>query len=210
LTDGQSFSFKEQNLAIIVDKEKKKAEIALACKDLIISSNINSLTISAIAKEAGIGKGTFYEYFKDKYELIFELVSILLQEYNKITEAKLKEATNIKDKLKIFASFYYDSDYKELRELYNQFIAISIISSDKEMLEFQTECFNKYKNWLRDILESEVREQNLPKMILDIVDILFITVDGLYITSITTNAISNLEDAINNYIEFMITLIKEN
>jgi len=197
-------------LAIIVDKEKKKAEIALACKDLIISSNINSLTISAIAKEAGIGKGTFYEYFKDKYELIFELVSILLQEYNKITEAKLKEATNIKDKLKIFASFYYDIDYKELRELYNQFIAISIISSDKEMLEFQTECFNKYKNWLRDILESEVREQNLPKMILDIVDILFITVDGLYITSITTNAISNLEDAINNYIEFMITLIKEN
>lgn len=197
-------------MAIIVDKEKKKAEIALACKDLIISSNINSLTISAIAKEAGIGKGTFYEYFKDKYELIFELVSILLQEYNKITEAKLKEATNIKDKLKIFASFYYDIDYKELRELYNQFIAISIISSDKEMLEFQTECFNKYKNWLRDILESEVREQNLPKMILDIVDILFITVDGLYITSITTNAISNLEDAINNYIEFMITLIKEN
>ena len=197
-------------MAIIVDKEKKKAEIALACKDLIISSNINSLTISAIAKEAGIGKGTFYEYFKDKYELIFELVSILLQEYNKITEAKLKKATNIKDKLKIFASFYYDSDYRELRELYNQFIAISIISSDKEMLEFQTECFNKYKNWLRDILDSEVKEQNLPKMILDMADILFITVDGLYKTSITTNAISNLEEAIDDYIEFMIILIKEN
>jgi len=197
-------------MAIIVDKEKKKAEIALSCKNLVLNNNINNITISAIAKEAGIGKGTFYEYFKDKYELIFELVSILLQEYNKVTEAKLKEATDIKQKLKIFASFYYDSDYKELRKLYNQFIAISIISSDKEMLDFQTKCFNKYKDWLRDILDSEVQNGNLPRMRLDMADILFITVNGMYITYITTNEISNLEEAIDEYIDFMITLIKEN
>jgi len=196
-------------LAIIVDKEKKKAQIALSCKDLILSSDINSITISSITKSAGIGKGTFYEYFKNKYELIFELVSILLQEYNKVTEAKLKRATNIKKKLKIFASFYYDSDYKELRELYNQFVAISIISSNSDMIEFQTRCFNTYRDWLIDILKQEVNRGKLPKSALDIADILFISVDGLYITSITTNAIPNLEEAIDSYIDFMISLIKE-
>ncbi|HHD75009.1 MAG TPA: TetR/AcrR family transcriptional regulator [Nitratifractor sp.] len=69
-------------LAIVVDKEQKRRDIALACKDVIIKSGVQEPTIATLAKSAGIGKGTFYEYFKSKDELLFELVHILMEEHN--------------------------------------------------------------------------------------------------------------------------------
>ncbi|WP_434658776.1 TetR/AcrR family transcriptional regulator [Sulfurimonas sp. NW9] len=69
-------------LAIIVDKEQKKKDIALGTKALILKDGINNITIAQIAKAANIGKGTVYEYFKNKDEVVFELVEILMQEHN--------------------------------------------------------------------------------------------------------------------------------
>jgi len=195
-------------LAIIVDKDKKREQIALSCKNLIISSNINSLTIAAIAKEAGIGKGTFYEYFKDKEELVFTLVSILMQDYNQKTEAKLQALATTKEKLKLFAAFFYSKEDADLRAIYNQFIAISIVSPNALMLDFQTKCFLQYKDWLKEILQEGIKNKELPDVAINLVDGLFVTVKGLYITSITTNAIPNLKIAIDDYVESMFNLMR--
>jgi AcrR family transcriptional regulator len=195
-------------VAILVDKDRKREQIALSCKDLIISSNINSLTISAITKEAGIGKGTFYEYFKDKDELVFTLVTILMQIYNEKTEAKLKAVKSTKEKLKLFAAFYYNKEDSDLRAIYNQFLAISILSPDNSMKEFQTECNLKYKDWLKDILQEGVKNQELPPQVIEQADGLFIAIKGLYVTYLTTNSIPNLQEAIDGYLESMYSLMR--
>ncbi len=69
-------------MAIIVDKEQKKKDIALSIRELLLNNGINNITISQIAKNASIGKGTIYEYFSNKNEIVFELVEILMQEHN--------------------------------------------------------------------------------------------------------------------------------
>lgn len=48
------------------EKEKKLLDTAL---QLFIEKGIKKTSIADIAKNAGIAKGTFYLYFKDKYEL---------------------------------------------------------------------------------------------------------------------------------------------
>lgn len=48
------------------EKEKKLLDTALR---LFIEKGIKKTSIADIAKNAGIAKGTFYLYFKDKYEL---------------------------------------------------------------------------------------------------------------------------------------------
>ena len=58
-------------MAIIVDKDKKRTQIALACKNLVIANGIKDITITKIAKEAGIAKGSFYDYFENKEDLVF-------------------------------------------------------------------------------------------------------------------------------------------
>ena len=53
-----------------VDKEERKQEIALIALDLFASQGIEKSSISQIAKAAGIGKGTVYEYFASKEEIV--------------------------------------------------------------------------------------------------------------------------------------------
>lgn len=56
-------------------KKKKKLEaIRRAAHELFISQGIQSTTVEDIAGKAGVAKGTFYLYFKDKGDLVEEIV----------------------------------------------------------------------------------------------------------------------------------------
>jgi len=208
MTDGRSFFFKGCDMAIIVDKDKKRSSIALACKDLVVNNAFKDITITKIVKEAGIAKGSFYDYFKNKEDLVFEIVNILMQEYNEKTEKRLKEAKDAKEKLKIFASFYYSQEDRELRELYKEFVSISLTSANKEMIEFQSKIFNLYRNWLEDIIKESINNKELPESALKLVDGLFATVKGLFITYEVTDVIDDLKEAIENYIDTIFGVIK--
>ncbi len=54
----------------LIDKAERKKEIALVALDLFAEKGLDATSISEIAKLAGIGKGTVYEYFSSKEELI--------------------------------------------------------------------------------------------------------------------------------------------
>jgi len=84
-------------LAKIVDKVQKKKDIALSCKELFVENSINNLTISQVASTAGVGKGTIYEYFKNKEDIVFKIINILLQEHN---EQKHKKMSNLENSIK--------------------------------------------------------------------------------------------------------------
>ena len=188
-------------MAIVVDKKMKRRDIALSCKDLVVSCALKDISIAKLAKEAGIAKGSFYDYFENKEDLIFEIVSILMQEYNKQLEIKLESANSSKAKLKIFASFFYNDDYIELRGLYKEFVAISLVNPSKQMIEFQTKCYILYRDWLAAIIQEAVDNKEMNKSSLNMVDGLFATVKGLYISYEITDAIANLQEAIDSYID---------
>lgn len=54
----------------IVDKEEKKRAIALAAIQVFGEKGFDRARMDDIAKTAGVGKGTLYEYFKDKEEVL--------------------------------------------------------------------------------------------------------------------------------------------
>ncbi len=62
-------------------KHQKRESIAFSCKNLILQEGLKDLTISSLAKEANIGKGTIYEYFENKEDIVLELANILHKEY---------------------------------------------------------------------------------------------------------------------------------
>lgn len=55
------------------NQQKKRQELLENAFDLFTSKGVNETTIQDIAKAAGVAKGTFYLYFKDKYDLIDKL-----------------------------------------------------------------------------------------------------------------------------------------
>lgn len=60
-----------------IDENKKKKKEALfnTAYDLFITKGINKTSISDIVEKAGVAKGTFYLYFKDKYDVKNKLIA---------------------------------------------------------------------------------------------------------------------------------------
>lgn len=99
-------------MTIPVNKEEKRSNIACSCTDLLLEYGIKNLTISQIAKTAGVGKGTIYEYFKNKEDIVFEIITTLIVAH----EQKLQEITeeNISTKNKLFHFFICYTKIKTL------------------------------------------------------------------------------------------------
>ena len=65
---------------VALNQELKRSALLKAGKELFIEKGINETTINEIAERAGIGKGTFYIYYDDKYEIARELVNRAIRE----------------------------------------------------------------------------------------------------------------------------------
>jgi len=139
----------------------KKKDIALSCKELFVRKGIRDLTISEVAKIAGIGKGTIYEYFKNKEEIVFEIVSILMQEHSEKLLSEIEQIECTKDKIKKFSELFYNTDDYELREIYKEFISITLINPNDEMIEFQTQSNERYYEWFKEIIQEGIDKNEL-------------------------------------------------
>lgn len=195
-------------MAIIVDKVQKRKDIALSCKELFFTNGISNLTISQIAKTAGVGKGTIYDYFKNKEDIVFEIVNILVQERNIIKEKQLAEISETKEKIKLFSSFFYSDEDAKLRHLYKEFISISLIKQDRDMMEFQTQCSNSYFHWFEQIIQEGIDKNELMPESSKFCRGLFVMAEGMFITNEVTYAIDDLKKEIHNYIDALFELIE--
>ena len=58
-----------------LNKKKKREALYNTAFDLFTTKGLNKTTISDIVQQAGVAKGTFYLYFKDKYDIRNKLIS---------------------------------------------------------------------------------------------------------------------------------------
>lgn len=105
------------------NKLKKQNSLFEAAYELFTTKGINDTAISDIAKEAGVAKGTFYLYFKDKYHIIDLIVlrksSIVLKEA--VDETIEKDIHDFNEKVIFFVDYiieYLKKDKKLLRLIY--------------------------------------------------------------------------------------------
>ena len=195
-------------MAIIVDKVQKKKDIALACKDLFVNNSLKDLTVAKIAANAGISKGSIYDYFQNKEEIVFELLRHMMLEHDEAKERKLKSVTTAKERVKIFAEFFYSDETKELREIYKDFISINLTAPNEHITSFQTECVNRYFNWMCDIIQEGIDNQEIIPKSIDIAKGLFALGEGMFISSSITNTIEDLQKELNQNIETIFSLIE--
>ncbi|MBQ1721891.1 MAG: TetR/AcrR family transcriptional regulator, partial [Lachnospiraceae bacterium] len=57
------------------NKSQKKISLLNTAFELFTTKGVNETSIAEIAKAAGIAKGTFYLYFRDKYDIRNKLIS---------------------------------------------------------------------------------------------------------------------------------------
>lgn len=142
-------------MPIIVNKEEKRRNIALSCRELLLEHGINSLTISQIAKTAGVGKGTIYEYFENKEDIVFEIITTFIVEHEKKLLELVEAPITTKEKLYYFFYILFESEMARRQlKVYKEFLAISLTSEPQEMLTFSEQCKEKFHMILNQILEA--------------------------------------------------------
>ncbi|RLA69254.1 MAG: TetR/AcrR family transcriptional regulator [Epsilonproteobacteria bacterium] len=173
-------------MSIIVDKEKKRTDIACACKDILLEYGIKNLTISHIAKTAGIGKGTVYEYFENKEDIVFEIISSFIVEHEK--ELNKIVGLDISTKEKFFHFLYHlhmpDNCDQQLN-IYREFIAISITTGTQEMIDFNIVCRKRFAHILQQITQAGIDKGEIHKEAQGIVSALITFELGLIIDTHT-------------------------
>ncbi len=99
----------------IIDKETKRREIYTAALPVFAAKGLDKTKMEDIAKAAGIGKGTVYEYFSNKEEILAVAFNDLFAE----TEMKIRQVVmsnsgpekKMCDIIELFFSIFED-DYQ--------------------------------------------------------------------------------------------------
>jgi len=194
-------------MAIIVNKEEKRRNIALSCRELLLVYGIDKLTISQIAETAGVGKGTIYEYFKNKEEIVFEIMTAFITEYEKNLSEIVSEETSSKKKLFHFLYLgFEDEESRRQLTLYREFLAISMTSGTDEMIHFNIQCRKKFADILGQILKDGIKKGELPPETEELISAMLAFELGL-IVEVHTAAVDP-KDEITHFLNALFTLIE--
>lgn len=195
-------------MAKIVDKNEKRKEIATACRKLFVHNSIKDLTISKIAQIAGIAKGSFYDYFENKEDVVFELIEILSQKSDERRKKELEKIESVQKKVRCLFGYFSDERESDLREIHKSFAAITLTAPNEKILEFQTKMFTRYNIWMKEILQEGVDKGEISEEILPHSEIFFMLAKGLFVSSLSTKGVIDFENDLNGYIDFIFKHIK--
>ena len=176
MTDSRSFmktTFTVQlKMAIKVDKDKKRRDIAVACTELLLEKGIKNLTITEIAKTAGIGKGTVYDYFSNKEEIVFEIIRNFIEKHHQNLLSTSDENTSTKQKILYLFDFFLSEHkpYEKHLDVFREYLSVTLSSKCSPMLEFNRECADFIKNTLEDIIEEGIKKGEIKDVSRNLVD----------------------------------------
>jgi AcrR family transcriptional regulator len=195
-------------MAIIVDKERKRNNIACACKELLLEHGIRNITISQIAQTANIGKGTVYEYFENKEDIVFEIITMFIAEYEKRLMEIITEDLTSKEKLFHFLYLgFEDEESRRQLVLYREFLSVSMTSGTQEMIDFNMQCRQRFADILGQILKERIAQGELPPKIEEINSAILVFALGL-IVEVHTAALDPKEE-IGHFLNVLFMLIEK-
>lgn len=187
---------------IIVDKENKKQEILHAALRVFSRLGIPNVKMIDIAREAGIGKGTIYEYFRSKEEVIDETMKAFIVKMDSVNLAEQTSEHTPLQKVDFIVKGWMDILLADPLEA-GVMVEMWAESLRKDKIEINTELrevYKRYRDSIMDIISEgiktgEIRQVDAGSMAALIVA----TLDGLYLHWILGKDLVNLEKTSREY-----------
>jgi AcrR family transcriptional regulator len=87
----------------------KKLRIMNAARELFYEKNFNLVSMDDIARKASVGKGTIYNYFKSKDDLLLQLAVDVFSNFEKGINFSIEESNNVDDFIKLSAEKIFEN-----------------------------------------------------------------------------------------------------
>lgn len=146
---------------LLLKKKKKEFDLYNSAYELFKNKGINNTSIDEIVKKAGVAKGTFYLYFKDKYDVVDKLINLkssmlIKKAYEETQSRNFKEFEDM-----VFYFIDYIIDYfkedKLLLKVINKNFSYAI-HKDSKLLES-----NKEVKEIIDVFLDELSKKGIKK-----------------------------------------------
>ena len=175
----------------------KKEEILKKGAELFIAKGYRNTSIDDITKACGITKGALYYHFKNKDEVFYHIVVVILDEIAVWMEKKTQQQESTEELISVFFNlndyFSYSKYYDNLNtNMYN--IIIDVVKLYPEMKKkFSESLFRNMPNMVETIMKSQKRGEILENYQPEALAMMIIySVEGLLFVS----AISGEESSI--------------
>ncbi len=166
----------------IVDKDLKKQDILEASIRVFARLGIANTKMIDIAREAGIGKGTIYEYFRSKQEIIMAAFQDFMSKMDAAASDQLANVPDPVDKL----SHIVDGWMNIVSEAYDEFRVLvdfwaHSLRMEEDMGEFDLRgIIQNYRTFLAGIIEEGIAGGTIKPMDAEVMaSIIIAALDGL-------------------------------
>lgn len=118
-------------------KKLKRLKLMDAGYDLFITKGINNTVIDDIVKKAGVAKGTFYLYFKDKYDLVNQItlhksLFVIREALRELEERRKQEAMDFEKEILFFIDYLVEffQGHKDMLKLIRKNFSAILLCGD--------------------------------------------------------------------------------
>lgn len=147
----------------VVDKVQRRKEIATSCESLMHEVGITKITVAQVAQAAGIGKGTLYEYFENKNDIIFEIINIHIENYHNDFLKSIENVKSTKEKVFHFFSFVLSDNEANKKHFngYKDFLSIVLANENSIMKDFHCTANDFFKEKIELIIKDGIQKGEL-------------------------------------------------
>lgn len=196
----------------IIDKKEKKAKILEASIRVFAKKGISNSKMIDIAEAAGIGKGTIYEYFQSKDEIVEASFQFFLDGVENIISCRLTGVADPLEKLSAYIFAWADvlgSEYLDYVEIILDFWAEGIRTKGKfatvDLIKFYAES----RSVLKGLLDECVAKKKIKPVDTTVVASVIIgSLDGLIIQWVMDRDIFDIKAAVHSLANVIIEGLK--
>ncbi len=194
----------------IIDKEKKRQEILLAAMKVFARKGVANTKMSDIASEAGIGKGTIYEYFRNKNEIFEASYTYFMQSMEDAIARRIFKITDPIEKLKTLFRAMVDMftvDGAEFMDIMLDYWAEAVRNKDNDQLSIidVKKIYADFRQIIGSILQEGIHQGRFKPMNVFMVSSLMIgAMDGTMLQWILDRENFDAREAVECFVNDML------
>jgi len=194
--------------------EQMREAILSAAEQVFDASGYSAATMEAVAREAGIAKGSIYNYFESKQDLFRQLYDSVVSVTMSDVAADLGKAKSAAEKLSRLLDFRFGrlAHMHRIGRLVLEFYAVAARQSgDREIAALHVEHYKAVRDLIESVLQHGIRdgefrtEIDVPtgaKLILGMLDGILVqsifqvglTIDESFVSSLKKTILTGLTD----------------
>ena len=187
------------------NKEANRIKIIESGIEIFSKKGIGDTTVRDIIRNTGLASGTFYNYFKNKEEVLIAALDEAAYDLAKILQKGRKKANNLEE----FIEFQVDPFFEMVSELPELFFILSTNLEVVDRFTIQTPQMTLAIEDLKKDLELAIKNKIIPDVDIDYFSAVFSSVvEGVAIEYVTNNKKTDLELAKDFCVNFLVKSLK--